>query len=81
MYQRKNEQKRIGNTLEKPCVLLKRTFNRETTFEKEKLDIGNNCETACGEDDDDMWKGGGGGGGGDCEGEGGEDYCYKRAAG
>lgn len=35
VYNRKNEKKRIGNTLEKPCVLLKRTFNRNTTFEKE----------------------------------------------
>lgn len=37
MYQRKGEEKRIGNALEKPCVLLKRTFNRDTNFDKEKL--------------------------------------------
>jgi len=76
VYQRKNEQKRIGNTLEMPCVLLKRTKNRDTTFEKEKLDTGNNCETACMEDDDMI---GGGGGGGGCEGE--RAYCCKRLVG
>lgn len=46
VYNRKNEQKRIGNTLEKPCVLLKRTFNRDTTFEKENLDKGNDYTSA-----------------------------------
>lgn len=35
VYNRKNETKRMGNTLEKPCMLLKRTFNRDTTFEEE----------------------------------------------
>ncbi|EAS01818.2 hypothetical protein TTHERM_00565630 (macronuclear) [Tetrahymena thermophila SB210] len=40
VYNRKNELKRIGNTLEKPQVLLKRTFNRDTSFEKENLEIG-----------------------------------------
>ncbi|EGR27080.1 hypothetical protein IMG5_201970 [Ichthyophthirius multifiliis] len=37
---RQNEKKLIGNTLEKPCILLKKTFNQETVFEKEELNQG-----------------------------------------
>ncbi|KAL4487468.1 hypothetical protein ABPG72_006988 [Tetrahymena utriculariae] len=46
VYNRKNELKRIGNTLEKPQVLLKRTFNRDTTFEKENLDKGQDFQNS-----------------------------------
>lgn len=34
---RKNQKKYIGNTLEKPGILLKKTFNRDTQFEQENL--------------------------------------------
>lgn len=34
---RRNQKKYIGNTLEKPNILLKRTFVRDTNFEKENL--------------------------------------------
>lgn len=36
---RQNQQKFIGNTLEKPQILLKRTFVRDTEFEKEQLEV------------------------------------------
>ncbi len=29
----------MGNTLEKPNILLKRTFVRDTEFEKERLEV------------------------------------------
>ncbi|KAL4437870.1 hypothetical protein ABPG74_001041 [Tetrahymena malaccensis] len=45
VYNRKNELKRIGNTLEKPQVLLKRTFNKDTSFEKENLDKGQDFQS------------------------------------
>ncbi len=35
---RKNQKKFIGNTLEKPNILLKRTFVRDTNFDKENLE-------------------------------------------
>lgn len=34
---RENQLKYKGNTLEKPNILLKRTFNRDTQFDTEKL--------------------------------------------
>lgn len=37
MIDRRNQKKFIGNTLEKPNILLKRTFVKDTNFEKEKL--------------------------------------------
>lgn len=35
VYERKNQKKYVGNTLEKPNILLKRTFVRDTEFDKE----------------------------------------------
>jgi CHAT domain-containing protein len=37
VYERKNQKKFVGNTLEKPGILLKRTFVRDTNFDKEDL--------------------------------------------
>jgi len=37
VYDRRKKEKFIGNTLEKPMLLLKRTFNRETTEDTEVL--------------------------------------------
>ena len=34
---RKNQSKFLGNTLEKPGILLKKTFVRDTTFAREEL--------------------------------------------
>lgn len=37
VYERKTQKKFVGNTLEKPGILLKRTFVRDTNFDKEDL--------------------------------------------
>jgi hypothetical protein len=38
--ERKMQEKTIGNFLEKPTVLLKRNYIRDTTFNEEKLGAG-----------------------------------------
>jgi len=44
VLERQYQQKNIGNFLEKPTVLLKRNFIRDTNFDQEKLNAGNEYE-------------------------------------